>query len=180
MGRGRATFAKVAAVLALALAFAAVGGGIASLESEHYHHAAVELLDDGRRLTVRDVELHLDTWRGTTSVDAVRVSFPVGGRAVTTELIAGRESIDEDDRFPDGWQRAFDGSFYEPPLDILVAPGDVDVAMAVDDAELYRTSTLAEDLAISAGLVAAAVGLLVAAYGRRPRGRGGPGGRHRA
>jgi hypothetical protein len=69
---------------------------------------------------------------------------------------------------------------YAPPLDVLVAPDDVDVAMAADDAELYRTSTLAEDLAAFGGLVAGAVGLLVAAYGRRPGALDGRGGRHRA
>jgi hypothetical protein len=150
-------------VLALTLASVGMGWGISSLADEHYHDAAVDLLDHGRRLTVRDVEVYLDTYRSTTSVDEVRVSFRVDGRDVTTELIAGQEPVDDGD-LPDGWQRPFDGSFYAPPLEIVVAPDDVEFAMAAHDVELYRTSTVARNLAVSGGLIAGAAALLLAKF----------------
>jgi hypothetical protein len=162
-------------VATLVLGGAGVGWGVSGIELEQAHEAAVVLLDDGRPVTVDDVEVLVRTSRGDTTIDEVRVTVPVDGRPVRTPLIGVEE---EDTDAADGWGRPPEGSRYAPPLDLLVLPRDPAVAMAAADVDLRRESRWGTDLAVSGTLLGAAVGFGVA-WLRAARREDGPGRRYR-
>ena len=135
----------------------AAGVFATAVDDEHAHNVAIELLDRGRAVTVADVEVHVVSGgrRGSPWIDEVRVGFRLDGRAVTTSLVTGSE-VDDFDVDP-GWHRPPSDSMYAPPLEVLALPEDLSMAMAVDEVEMYRTSSLRQYLLIGAVLAAASM-----------------------